>query len=226
MSQMTVKGSKMNVKLKATRGAPAHQVVHPGHAHFAMVEKTALANLVELMMEDMNAARIVVSLIRLMEPGGAGVVVISNKSLQELLGVSESTVARALRKLIAGKWVHRMRIGGAYAIAVNKSVAWVGSRGQMNHAVFGATVVASRAEQDEAGLCQDELRQIPMANIGEDVLPYGEEPMPPSQRIIPGAEAVASKKPFPQKSQEDIDAERVRIFQKEMEARGQQRLAD
>lgn len=226
MAQMTVKGSKMNVKLKATRGAPAHQVVQPGHAHFAMVEKTALANLDELMMEDMNAARIVVSLIRLMEPGGAGVVVISNKSLQELLGVSESTVARALRKLIAGKWVHRMRIGGAYAIAVNKSVAWVGSRGQMNHAVFGATVVASRAEQDEAGLCQDELRQIPMANIGEDVLPYGEEPMPPSQRIIPGAEAVASKKPFPQKSQEDIDAERVRIFQKEMEARGQQRLAD
>lgn len=164
----------MQSNLKASLGEPLSQVIQAGPAHFAMVEKQALHNLDSLMREDMNAARLIVSLIRLLEPGTGGVIVISRKTIQELLGVSESTVARCLRTLSNGGWVQRMRIGGAYALAVNKTVAWVGPRGEMDRAVFSATVVASRSEQDEAGLNPPALKQLPMTQLDESVLPAGE----------------------------------------------------
>ena len=61
--------SEVQPKVKAVMGSPITQVIQPGPAHFAMVEKTALHNLDELMRQDMQAARLIVSLIRLMEPG-------------------------------------------------------------------------------------------------------------------------------------------------------------
>lgn len=184
----------MTLKLKAASGAPISQVIQPGQAHFAMVEKTALYNLDELMRQDMQAARLIVSLIRLMEPGSGGVVVISRASMAELLGVSLPTVQRALKTLVDGHWVHRIKIGGAYALAVNKAVAWVGPRGQLAHAVFSATVIASRSEQDAVGLDPGRLRQIPTALPGEAVLPYGAEPEPPAQQSLEGVpHAVATQ---------------------------------
>ncbi|WP_158616836.1 helix-turn-helix domain-containing protein [Acidovorax sp. FJL06] len=176
----------MTLKIKAASGAPINQVIQPGQAHFAMVEKTALYNLDELMRQDMQAARLIVSLVRLMEPGSGGVVVVSRASLAELLGVSLPTVQRAIRTLVEGHWVHRLKIGGAYALAVNTAVAWVGPRGQLAHAVFSATVIASRSEQDAVGLDPGTLRQIPTALPGEAVLPYGAEPEPPAQQSLDG----------------------------------------
>lgn len=173
----------MQSRIKAGSGAPLSQVIQPGPAHFAMVEKQALHNLDSLMREDMNAARLIVSLIRLLEPGSGGVVVISRKTIQELLGVSESTVARCLRTLSNGGWVQRMRIGGAYALAVNKTVAWVGPRGEMERAVFSATVVASRSEQDEEALNPPALKQLLMTQPDESTLLTGEVD-PPTQELI------------------------------------------
>jgi len=182
--------SIMNPRVKAVMGASISKVIQPGFAHFAMVEKVALHNLDELMRTDMQAARLIVSLIRLIEPGSGGVVVISRAAMAELLEVSLPTVQRALKTLVSGHWVQRIKIGGAYALAVNKTVAWVGPRGQLDHAVFSATVVASRAEQDAAGIDPGELRKLPMALPGEEVLPVG-EPDPPAQELIPGTEQVA-----------------------------------
>jgi AraC-like DNA-binding protein len=190
MSFLTPLHSFLNVmqpKITAGLGESLSQVIQPGPAHFAMVEKQALHNLDSLMCEDMNAARLIVSLIRLLEPGSGGVIVISRKTIQELLGVSESTVARCLRTLSSGGWVQRMRIGGAYALAVNKAVAWVGPRGEMARAVFSATVVASRSEQDAVALNPPALKQFPMTQPGESVLLTGEAD-PPTQELMPGFE--------------------------------------
>lgn len=195
-------------RLKAIEGQPLSQVIQPGKANFAMIEKVALHNLDLLMQQDMQAARLVVSLVRLLEPGSGGVIVASNKSLQELLGVSESTIARALRTLVKGSWVQRLKIGGAHALAINKTVAWVGPRGQMDHAVFNATVIASRSEQDEAALNPGELKQIPVAHPYEEVLPMGDDPEPPSQPGLDGVPPV------------------VAHSQTELEQRGQQRLPE
>ena len=60
----------------------------------------------------------------------------------------------------------------------------------MEHAVFQATVVASRSEQDEYALNPGELKKIPVAHPTEAVLPVGETE-PPAQELIPGTEQVA-----------------------------------
>jgi hypothetical protein len=214
-SKLIALRSKMNSRVKAVMGAPITQVIQPGLSHFAMIEKVALHNLDELMRTDMQAARLIISLIRLMEPGSGGVVVISRVAMAELLEVSLPTVQRALKTLTEGRWVHRLRIGGAYALAVNKAVAWVGPRGQMDHAVFGATVIASRSEQDAAGIDPGELRQLPMALPGEAVLPVG-QPVPPAQELIPGTEQVARMAP--------LKTGETHSYQDELEQRGQCRL--
>lgn len=205
----------MKSRVKAVMGAPISQLIQPGFAHFAMVEKSALHNLDELMQVDMQAARLIISLIRLIEPGSGGVVVISRTAMAELLGVSLPTVQRALKTLVGGHWVQRIKIGGAYAIAVNKAVAWVGPRGQLDHAVFAATVIAARSEQDDTGINPGVLRQLPMAFPGEDILPVGES-KPPAQELIPGTEQVARMA--------DPKPGDICDYQKELEARGQQRL--
>ena len=130
--------SPKTVRVKAVnRSHQLEDVVAPGHAHFAMVEKEALKNLDELMRENVHAARLVVSLIRLLEAGTGGVVIISRKSIQELLKVSMPTVDRSIAVLVEGGWVHRVKIGGAYGFGVNKHVAWVGQLKDAEHAVFG-----------------------------------------------------------------------------------------
>ena len=76
----------------------------------------------------------------------------------------------------------------------------------MEHAVFSATVVASRSEQDAAGIDPGQLKQLPVALPGEEVLPIGETE-PPAQELIPGTEQAA-----------------FIGYQQELEVRGQQRL--
>lgn len=183
-------------RLKAVRSSKnIAEVISPGNATFAMVEKQALFELDTLMKKDVNAARILIAIVRYLEPGSDGVVVVSNKGLQQMLGMSESTVARALRQLISGKWVQRMKVGGAHALAVNKAVAWVGPRGDMDRAVFSATVIAVRSEQDEKALKTTTLKQVPMTQDGEQVIPIGDEPDPPAQGLLEGVEPATAKKP-------------------------------
>lgn len=200
MTLQPVKKVAMNThRLKTVRtSSQISEVIAPGRETFAMIEKSALFDLDNLMKTDVNAARLIVALVRHLENGSDGVVIVSNKGLQEILEVSESTVARALRVLIKGNWIQRMRVGGAHAIAVNKSVAWVGARGKMDRAVFSATVIAVRSEQDEHALSAPVLKQVPMTQEGEHVLPVGSDPEPPAQGMLEGVVPVtvqSAKKP-------------------------------
>lgn len=174
---------KSSVTLKATqkRGDPI-----TSHSHFAMVELHALEGLGDLIARAPRAAQLVTALIRRMQPGSAGVVVVSRETMRELLDSSMPTVDRALRLLIDEGWVQRIRIGGAYALAINSRVAWIGSRGQLQHAVFDATVIASRAEQDAIALDPPPMRSLPMLRPGEMAIVTGPGEDPPSQPGLDG----------------------------------------
>ena len=102
-----------------------------------------------------------------------------------------------------------------------------------------------------AGINPGELRQLPMALPGEDVLPIGEAE-PPAQELIPGTEQVARMadpdtgeiidhyeserqrlglpkgaeipNPFREMTPEQIEQIRAKAFQAGLEARGQGRL--
>lgn len=179
----------MSARLKTVMGAPINSVVTTGPMTFSMIEKAALLEMDQLIAKEPTAARILNHLIRLTEPGTGGVVVISRATLAAMLGVSDPTVGRAIRVLVEGRWVQRLRVGGAYALAVNTAVAWTGPRGDMERAVFKATVVASRTEQDAdaLSLTTADLRRAPTRLPGEYVLPVSEA-APPAQEVIPGLE--------------------------------------
>jgi hypothetical protein len=176
------------VMLKPTqaKGRPITQ-----HAHFAMVELAALEGLGGLIPRAPKAAQLLVSLIRHMSPGSGGVVVVSRETMREMLGCSMPTVERALRLLMDEGWVQRIRVGGAHALAINHRVAWIGDRGEIQHAVFGATVIASRSEQDAIALDPPPIRRVPIVRPGEDVLTVGRGEDPPSQQLLTGVEPVA-----------------------------------
>ncbi len=160
---------------------------------FAMVEMRALEALHELMRRAPRAAELAVCLISHMRPGSGGVVLASRETMRELLGCSMPTVERALRVLISEGWVQRVKVGGAHALAINSRVAWVGPRGDLTHAVFEATVIASRSEQDAASLAPPPVRHLPTMQAGEQPVPYGDGLPPPAQPLLSGLEPLAAQ---------------------------------
>ena len=167
------------VRLKATQmtGRPIT---------WAQLNLEAAEDLRGLMRRNRWAAELMLTLITRMEPGGAGVVVCSRETMRELLGCSMPTVERALRVIVEEGWAQRIRIGGAHALAINSRVAWVGPRGDLAHAVFSATVIASRSEQDAIALNPPNVRHIPVVRQGEIPLPCGPGQEPPSQPDLDG----------------------------------------
>lgn len=153
---------------------------------WAQITLAASEDLRSLIARQPVAAQLILALIERMEPGGRGVVVASRTAMCEIVGVSMPTITRALRVLTSEGWVQRIRIGGTPALAINHRVAWVGPRGDLEHAVFGATVIASRSEQDAISLNPPQLRQVPVIRHGEHPLMTGPGSDPPSQPDLSG----------------------------------------
>ena len=173
------------VRLKAThvRGRPIT---------WAQLNLDAAEDLRGLMRRNRWAAELMLSLIQKMEPGGGGVVLVSRETMRELLDCSMPTVDRALKTIITEGWAQRIKVGGASALAINHRVAWVGPRGDIQHAVFGATVIASRSEQDQLGLNPPPMRPIPIMRPGEMPLMVGPGSDPPSQPDLEGIPPVVA----------------------------------
>ena len=178
---MMTKTKSLSIKATQTMGEPINR-----HHHFAMVELQALEGLSGLIDRAPKAAKLIVSLIRRMQPGSGGVIVASRETMREIMGCSMPTVDRSLKILMDEGWVQRIKVGGASALAINRRVAWAGPRGDIQHAVFDATVIASRSEQDAISLDPPPMRQVPIIEQGEDAIPSGDGSDPPSQRLLDG----------------------------------------
>lgn len=123
--------------------------------------------------------------------GHQNAVVVSQKTLAKLMGVTDRTVRAAITDLVAERWIAVVKLNGpgtVSAYVVNDRVAWGQSRDQLRLSVFSATVVADYDDQDEALLGHGDLRRIPTLFPGELQLPNGPGEEPPSQPIIPGME--------------------------------------
>lgn len=147
--------------------------------------------------------------------GNQNAVVIPQKVLAGMLGVSERTVRRAVTDLVAARWIQVIRLGKGKeaAYVVNDRVAWGQSRDQLRLSVFSATIVADAADQDAATLDHADLRRIPTLYPGERQLPSGPGEPPPSQPHLDD-----SMLP-------DLPALPVDVAARaELEKRGQQRL--
>jgi DNA-binding transcriptional MocR family regulator len=121
--------------------------------------------------------------------GHQNAVVVPQKVLAQMLGVSDRTIRRAVADLVAEHWIQAVRIGKGKesAYVVNDRVAWGQPRNELRLSVFSATVIASADDQDEAAL-NATLRRIPTLYPGEKQLPAGPGAEPPSQPALTGLE--------------------------------------
>lgn len=197
--------SDLRVKVSTKKGRPIT---------WAQINLEAAEDLRDLVMRNKWAAALVLALIERMDMRGGGVVICSRETMKELLQCSMPTVDRALKLIIEEGWVQRIKVGGASALAINSRVAWVGSRGDLPHAVFSATVIASRSEQDAIALNPPPMRQIPVLQPGEEPYPVGEGRKPPSQpdlKEIPPAAAYQTE--LERRGQLRIDSESGEILE-------------
>ena len=186
-------------------GAPVKH--KPGQ--WVQVERKASEAWARLCVKKPSAAAVLHHLVANM--GHQNAVVIPQKLLAKLIGVSDRTVRTAISDLVADKWISVVKLNGPGTVAayvVNDRVAWGQRRDQLCLSVFSATIVADRGDQDEALLGHAELRRIPTLYPGESQLPMGPGEEPPSQPSIPGMEP-------------DLPS-----IQAELEARGQLRLGN
>lgn len=123
--------------------------------------------------------------------GQQNAVVVSQKTLAKLIGVTDRTVRTALSDLVAERWIQIVKMNGPGTVAayvVNDRVAWGQPRDQLRLSVFSAAVVADIEDQDTATLDNIELRRIPSLFPGERQLPSGEGISPPNQPALDGLE--------------------------------------
>lgn len=145
-------------------------------------------------------------------------VVISQKTMGQILGYSRSTLNRAINLLREERWVQVIATGGSNAYVVNSKVLWR-DQGGKRYAAFFAEVVVSADEQAHPVEEWDnvELRHMPILR-GKEVPLTGDEALPPpdQQDLLP-----ADRLEFPRVR---VDQETGEIH--ELEARGQKRLLD
>lgn len=111
-------------------------------------------------------------------------VVASRATLSALTHCSEATTKRAIATLKAEQWIEVVQIGGkggVNAYVINSRVAWADKRDKLPDAVFTATVLARRSEQDEVDTVP--LRRIPSLYPGERQLPTGDSRDMPALKI-------------------------------------------
>lgn len=151
--------------------------------------------------------------------GDKNAVVISQKTLAKMLGVTDRTVRSAITDLVAGRWISVVKLNGPGTVAayvVNDRVAWGERRNKLPLSVFSAIVVADQEDQDEALLGHGELRRIPSLYPGESQLPSGPGAEPPSQPNLGGLE--------PDLPHIDRETGEIHNYPKELEEHGQRRL--
>ena len=174
-------------------GAPATN--KPGQ--WVQTERKAHEAWARLIARKPRAAELLHHLVAQM--GAQNAVVIPQKLLAQLMGRSLDTVQRAIRELVAEKWIQVVKLNGTGTVSayvVNDRVAWGQPREQLRLSVFSATVVASAEDQDTASLEHSSMLRVPSLFPGERQLPAGPGESPPSQPSFPGMEQDLPSRPM------------------------------
>lgn len=125
--------------------------------------------------------------------GEHNAVVVSQKTLAELMKCSRRTVQRAVDVLVQDRWIELRQIGEngtVNAHIINDRVAWSGKRDGIRYSLFSAAVILSDEEQPDREQLdnQQPLRRLPSLFRGEAQLPSGDGLPPPSQPFLDGME--------------------------------------
>jgi len=112
-------------------------------------------------------------------------IVMSQKTMGEILGYSRATLSRGVALLKKEKWCQIVSMGSTNAYVLNSKVLWR-DHGGKRYSSFYAEVIASESEQSQPLEQWDnlELRQVPVIQQNEFPLEGDEELPPPDQRDL------------------------------------------
>lgn len=165
----------------------------PAHGNWIQTERKAHEEWAKLIGRAPKAAQLMHIITARI--GEHNAVVISQKTLTELMGASRRTVQRALTTLADERWIEVRQIGEngtVNAYIINDRVAWTGKRDGIRYSLFSANIVISSAEQPDREAVendrQEPLRHIPSLFRDEQQLPTGAGLPPVSQPAFPGME--------------------------------------
>lgn len=138
--------------------------------NFVQVEKRAFKDLRGLIDRSPVAAKLLLIMGEKMNKQNA--LLCSFKTLCEITGLSRSTLSAAVSLLKSECWIEVIKIGTANAYIVNSRVFWQ-SYGNLKHATFNATIVASSSEQDKETWDNVDLRNFPFLSSedSKDITP-------------------------------------------------------
>jgi DNA-binding transcriptional MocR family regulator len=122
--------------------------------------------------------------------GDRNAVVISQKTLAKMLGISDRTVKTAVSDLTSERWIQSVKLGPGTvnAYVINSRVAWAQKRDELRLSLFHAAVVADHDDQDPVTLDDTPLRIVPVLYPGERQLPTDPGLPPPSQPFLDSLE--------------------------------------
>lgn len=154
---------------------------------WVQTERKAHENWARLIKSSPTAAQLLHLLVANMDQRGT--IVISQKTLAEMMGIHRNTVGKAIKTLTAENWVDSVSIGpkngGVKCYCVNRRVAWADKRDNQKFAVFDAKVITSSEEQESEYFEKNKEKLKELPKIGELQIPSGDGEEPPSQQILP-----------------------------------------
>jgi len=104
--------------------------------------------MIELQLNQPRAAAILSFLVDQMDVYNA--VICSNEALQDLLGISESTVKRAIKVLKDGQFLTVLKSGKSNVYAINDTIYWKSWGKNIRYSKFNAAVVVTDSEQERS----------------------------------------------------------------------------
>lgn len=114
---------------------------------FIQVQKRNLKEFRRLIKENPTAAQLMFLFAEKMNRQNA--LMCSFKTLEDITGLSRSTLSKAIGLLKKEQWIEVIKIGTANAYLINHQIFWQDTADKKDsNFTFGATIIASRSEQD------------------------------------------------------------------------------
>lgn len=140
--------AKYNLKSKKREKEARERAKKSPFKNFVQVNKDYYKAEDWLMAKSPIAYRIFKFLINGMDDYNA--VICSYKVLQENFGVSQVTVARAIKILKEKQYIEVYKSGTSNVYAINKNIVWNSWGTNYDYAKFGANIILSESEQEKS----------------------------------------------------------------------------
>lgn len=138
------------------------------------------------LLSDKNKLSLKILMILAEKMNRQNAVVVSQKTLCQLLGKGRTSIYNAIKILEDGRWLKTLKIGTANAYIINERVFWTDLTDKRRYAIFSASVIVSEDEQEISAEDWDaiEIKHFPFLEkkipviVGDDSLP------PPDQEDL------------------------------------------